>query len=205
MTQAVFSLLTDDETVFARFRLLADQWSIHRLAGPDGIAQQTAGRIIVIDSACRRLPPPSQPDWQAWSRKHPLIVASSTPNDDEGLSYLEAGASGYCHVFAPPATLRQILEVVASGEQWVGRSLLARLLRGLDKHHGLREGRWLAALSEREREVARLAASGESNLAIAQALNITERTVKAHLSSCFEKLEVTDRLQLALKVHGLKT
>ncbi len=85
------------------------------------------------------------------------------------------------------------------------RSLLSRLLKSIDRTRGLREGSWLNLLSEREREVARLAASGESNLAIAQALNITERTVKAHLSSCFEKLEVTDRLQLALKVHGLKT
>jgi DNA-binding NarL/FixJ family response regulator len=40
--------------------------------------------------------------------------------------------------------------------------------------------------------------------AIADALGITERTVKAHLKAVFEKLEVTDRLQLALRVHGVR-
>ena len=51
--------------------------------------------------------------------------------------------------------------------------------------------------------MARYAASGQSNAQIADALGITERTVKAHLSAVFEKLEVTDRLQLALRVHGI--
>lgn len=204
MNHSAFSILTEDETVFARFRLLSDQWTIHRLSAPASIATQANGQIIVIDTAHSKLPAPSHPDWRKWGQLHPLIIASSTANDDEGMIWLEAGVSAYCHAYAAPAAMRQILEVVASGEQWVGRSLLARLLKSIDRTRGLREGSWLTLLSEREREVARLAASGESNLAIAGALNITERTVKAHLTSCFEKLGVSDRLQLALKVHGLK-
>ncbi|NSL56679.1 response regulator transcription factor [Uliginosibacterium aquaticum] len=199
-----FSILTDDETVFARFRLLADQWVIHRLSGAASIPRQTAGSLIVIDSNAHALPAPGHPDWQSWSQQHKLIVASSLPSDDEGLAFLEAGVSGYCQAYAPPATLSQVLEVVASGEQWVGRSLLTRLLRGLNRQRAVQGEDWSSRLSEREREVARLAASGESNLFIAGALNITERTVKAHLSACFNKLDVTDRLQLALKVHGLR-
>lgn len=205
MNQNAFSILTEDETVFARFRQLGDEWAIHRLSGINSITQLKAGSIVVIDTSCRGLPAPQESGWPLWCQAYSLIVASSTANDEEGLRFLEAGVSGYCHAYAPPATLRQILEVVASGEQWVGRSLLNRLLRSLEKTRKQSETHWLSLLSERERAVARMAASGESNQSIADALNITERTVKAHLTSSFEKLGVSDRLQLALKVHGLKT
>ena len=52
-------------------------------------------------------------------------------------------------------------------------------------------------------EVAILAANGASNLAIARDCKISERTVKAHLSAVFEKLNLTDRPPLALRVHGI--
>lgn len=63
---------------------------------------------------------------------------------------------------------------------------------------------WQSSLTAREREVAKLAANGASNLQIGEACGISERTVKAHLSAVFEKLEITDRLQLVLKVHGIQ-
>ena len=63
---------------------------------------------------------------------------------------------------------------------------------------------WSAALSDRETQVARLVSAGASNKEIAENLLITERTVKAHLSAVFEKLGVRDRLQLSLRVNGLK-
>ena len=60
----------------------------------------------------------------------------------------------------------------------------------------------LAALTKRELEVARLVANGSSNKEIARQLGITERTVKAHVGAVFQKLNVRDRLQLALIVSG---
>ncbi|MBN9401292.1 MAG: helix-turn-helix transcriptional regulator, partial [Burkholderiales bacterium] len=54
-----------------------------------------------------------------------------------------------------------------------------------------------------ERDVARYVALGHSNQSIADSLGITERTVRAHISAIFEKLGVTDRLMLALRVHGI--
>jgi DNA-binding NarL/FixJ family response regulator len=56
----------------------------------------------------------------------------------------------------------------------------------------------LASLSAREVEVADMIRQGESNKRIALAMNISERTVKAHLSSIFRKLNVDDRLRLAI-------
>jgi DNA-binding NarL/FixJ family response regulator len=63
---------------------------------------------------------------------------------------------------------------------------------------------WSALLSEREAQVARLVAAGFSNREIADRLAITERTVKAHLTAIFEKLGLRDRLQLSLRINGLK-
>ena len=62
----------------------------------------------------------------------------------------------------------------------------------------------LESLSAREREVVHLASRGLVNKLIARELGITERTVKAHLKAVFEKLQVADRLQLALRVHGVR-
>ncbi len=58
-------------------------------------------------------------------------------------------------------------------------------------------------LTEREREVAKRAAQGAANKIIARELGISERTVKAHLSAAFDKLQVPDRVQLALRVNGV--
>jgi DNA-binding NarL/FixJ family response regulator len=59
----------------------------------------------------------------------------------------------------------------------------------------------LARLTKREKQVALEAAKGLSNKEIARNLNITDRTVKAHLASSFERLKVKDRLQLALMLN----
>jgi DNA-binding NarL/FixJ family response regulator len=56
----------------------------------------------------------------------------------------------------------------------------------------------LSLLTSREKAVAELVAAGKSNKEVARDLDITERTVKAHLGSAFEKLQVRDRLQLVL-------
>ena len=67
------------------------------------------------------------------------------------------------------------------------------------------EGHQLNDLTARELMVAEQVAHGASNREIAQRLEITERTVKAHLSAIFEKLEVRDRVQLALRMNNIPT
>jgi DNA-binding NarL/FixJ family response regulator len=56
------------------------------------------------------------------------------------------------------------------------------------------------SLSTRELEVANMIRQGENNRSIAEAMNISERTVKAHLSSIFRKFNVDDRLRLAIRL-----
>lgn len=91
------------------------------------------------------------------------------------------------------------------GGLWVGPELLARVIRAAvpaarADADALAAGALLAALSAREREVAEAVAEGLTNKVVAARLGITERTVKAHLATVFDKLGVRDRLQLALRV-----
>lgn len=204
MSRSALSILTDDETLFVRFRTLASSCAIHRLSNCRAIDELPAHSLIVLDTASCDLRSPPEPSWARRCLQHHVIIASSAPTDEEGLAWLELGASGYCHAYAAEETLRQVLEVVASGEIWVGRSLMGRLLKGIGMRHSPHSRNWTEALTEREREVALRAANAESNLVIAQALGITERTVKSHLTTIFEKLGISDRLQLALKVHGIR-
>jgi DNA-binding NarL/FixJ family response regulator len=164
--------------------------------------------IVWIDSSTPSLPPWSDDIWSFLfqHRKLRVLWASSAPTDDEAIPALDAGCSGYCHAYADATTLKNVLEVVQSGQVWVGPRLLQRLIRVA--HHAKTANQpasngWKAGLSTREIEVAVLAANGASNQQIGVACSISERTVKAHLSSIFSKMNVTDRLQMTLRVHGI--
>ncbi len=132
----------------------------------------------------------------------PLVVISLVPDQEHALAALAAGARGYCHALATPEMLRDVAAAVSHGGLWVGPELMNRLIRSLPaaavpKSNGAEND--LASLTDRERETAQLVASGFSNKEIARRLDITERTVKAHLSAIFAKLGLRDRLQLALR------
>lgn len=136
--------------------------------------------------------------------EYAVVVLSLQPDAHEGLAALELGARGYCHGLASAALLTEVAEVVRRGGLWVGPDLMQRLVIGLQ---GRLSGApratpapGLSALSTREREVAEEVAAGKSNKEVARALDITERTVKAHLSSVFDKLGVRDRVQLVLRL-----
>ncbi|WP_249975727.1 response regulator transcription factor [Vreelandella olivaria] len=136
-----------------------------------------------------------------------VVVLSYSPNDHEALRSLDLGARGYVHTLAAPEVLKQVALVVTNQGVWVGQELLAKVLGGSFKALQQRgegdrvlHGEHLACLTERERGVALAVARGATNKEVARQLDITERTVKAHLSAIFKKLAVRDRLQLILKL-----
>jgi len=133
-----------------------------------------------------------------------VIACSDNPDDNQGLEVLKAGVYGYCNTWIAAQQLERVIEQVMAGEAWVGRSLILRLIRDLatdSQPENVAAGHdVLAGLSEREREVAKLVGEGHSNKQIASVLDITERTVKAHLSSVFLKTGCKDRVQLALLI-----
>jgi len=131
-----------------------------------------------------------------------IVVLSNVPGDEEGLSVLEAGAAGYTNALAVPEVLRQVATVIENGGIWVGPNLLQRLITGMAARSTQLNSNQLDKLSSREKEVALAVAGGASNKEIARNLDISERTVKAHLTAAFERLGVRDRLQLSLLING---
>ncbi len=136
-----------------------------------------------------------------------LVLLCDEPDEAVVIDALAAGAAGCCNTHAAPEVIGQVALVVGNGGLWVGQSLLRQLVgstsRALAQKPRPPRDDWAKLLSERECQVARLVAGGASNKEIARQLDISERTVKAHLTSIFEKLSLRDRLQLSLRINGL--
>lgn len=139
----------------------------------------------------------------------PFIILADEPSESLVMQALEAGAAGCCNTHAAPEVLQQVAVVAENGGLWVGRTLMQHVLastqRILAQKEKPPEADWSSLLSEREIAVARLVAQGASNKEVARQLDVVERTVKAHLTAIFEKLHVRDRLQLSLRINGLRT
>ena len=137
----------------------------------------------------------------------PVVVMAATPNEAQAFRLMNAGAMGYCHVKSAPEQLREVALVVEHGGLWMPPELMQRFLalsmRVLPLEAPTEPE--LNELTSRELMVAEQIALGASNREIAEILEITERTVKAHLSSIFEKLGVRDRVQLALAMNNIPT
>ena len=137
-----------------------------------------------------------------------FVILADAPSEAITVQALEAGAAGCCNTYAAPDVLRQVDVVVANGGLCVGRSLLQHVLastqRILEKKAESAPHDWQSLLSGREITVAQLVGQGASNKEVARQLDIAERTVKAHLTAIFEKLQVRDRLQLSLRINGVR-
>lgn len=215
MTGTPQLLVSHDRELIAHWqRALPSSHSITLDSFPALMACKEAQSAIVwLDLSLPGLPDWSDSSWKTLlgaSTSGALIAADSNPDDDRAMAALDAGCAGYCHAFADPHTLGQVHEVVQAGQIWVGRHLMQRLLAGArlvktapQPTAAAPTPEWSANLTAREHEIAVQAANGASNQAIAAHCNISERTVKAHLGAVFSKLNITDRLQLALRVHGI--
>ena len=142
---------------------------------------------------------------QAVASDWPVVVLSPMPAESEAFQLLNAGCVGYCHVNAAPEQLREIALVVERGGLWMPPQLVQRLLALSVRVAPASEQARLSQLTAREKMVAEQVGRGASNREIAQALEISERTVKAHLSAIFEKMAVRDRVHLALAMHNIPT
>ncbi|HSC66982.1 MAG TPA: LuxR C-terminal-related transcriptional regulator [Cellvibrio sp.] len=129
-----------------------------------------------------------------------VVAMTALENPHEARQALEAGALGYVHYLAIPQVLDQVAQVIAAGGMWLGADLMRQLVLATARILPAQEAPLadLSQLTSREKAVAELVAAGKTNKEVARDLNITERTVKAHLGAVFEKLRVRDRLQLVL-------
>jgi DNA-binding NarL/FixJ family response regulator len=209
-------LVDDDALVRAGLRIILSSAEDIEVVGEadDGVRAVSAVRehhpdVVLMDirmtemdgitatAALRRLDQPPQ-----------VIVLTTFHADEQVLSALRAGASGFLVKDTPPGEIINAVRLVASGDAIISPAVTRSLL----DHFGASEAseaserrrlatRRLATLTDREREVAAAVGAGASNAEVAASLFMSEATVKAHVSRLLTKLDVTNRVQIAIVVH----
>ncbi|SEG52193.1 response regulator transcription factor [Marinobacterium lutimaris] len=137
---------------------------------------------------------------QAHDTKLLLLVLTDHPKTDQGREVIRRGAKGYGNTFVTASLLMEMVKVVKAGDIWAGpevlQSVLRQLLEQVDPPTETLVERF--GLSEREAEVLAEVMAGVSNKVAARRLDITERTVKAHMSAILNKTGARDRVELIL-------
>lgn len=144
------------------------------------------------------------------AQPHPprIIVLTTFDADDYVMDALASGADGFLLKDTPPAEIVSAIRTVAEGEAMLSPSVTQTVIRQFrsdashDRAASHREAEArLARLTEREREVAIAVGQGLTNAEIASSLFMSVPTVKAHVSRLFDKLDTTNRVQIAICVH----
>jgi len=130
------------------------------------------------------------------------IIVTGTGADDEAiLRALAAGAKGYVDEAASPSEFVQAIRVVNQGSVWAPRRVMSIFIDRVTSSPGKIFPAGRVTFTDREKEVLELLVAGRSNREIGQALQIEERTVKAHVAKLMRKVGVQNRI--ALSVHAI--
>jgi DNA-binding NarL/FixJ family response regulator len=138
------------------------------------------------------------------ARPHPpaVVVLTTFDTDDDVFRALDAGAIGFLLKDTPPAELLRAIRLAAAGDAMLSPSVTRQVIHRFtaeDRTQRRREAlARLDPLTEREREVLVQIGLGHANAEIATNLYMGEATVKTHVSHLFDKLCVTNRVQLAI-------
>ena len=146
----------------------------------------------------------------------PLIVLSGADPVADAQAVLRAGAAGFIPKSAISKVMLQAIRLVLAGGQYLPSQLMRLLDSGapgpdaatsvapqrVERKHTTEAGR-LAMLSQRQREVFALLAKGLSNKMIARQLNVTEGTIKSHVATIFDVLQVHNRVSAVAEARKL--
>ena len=135
-----------------------------------------------------------------------VVVLTMFEDDDSVFNAMRAGARGYVLKEASDDEMLRTLRAVALGEANFGPAIARRLTAFFgalpqDKPHLSRSQLVFPQLGDRERDVLNALAQGESNEAIARALNVSLKTVRNYVSNIFNKLQVADRAEAILRAR----
>jgi len=139
--------------------------------------------------------------------QHPAVaVIVVSANDDPRVvrRALDHGAAGYLPKSSGLDELRDAIRSVLACEQWLPRALRPAVSRAQSSAHDTQLAARLATLSPQQFRVLTLVAQGLLNKQIADALDVQERTVKAHLTAIFERLAVRNRTQAGVVLRELE-
>lgn len=141
-----------------------------------------------------------------------FLLLADKPDEKTAFQLLRCGGYGYSNTYISPALLIEAVNQIKNGEVWMGKRLTRFLSECLLEDLNNEDTEAVADqavirlthLTPKEKEVAKRVAHGCSNKCIANKLEISERTVKAHLSAIFEKTGIKDRVHLALLMSSHK-
>ncbi len=137
-----------------------------------------------------------------------VLVLTASDEKEEHVRAFRLGAKGVVLKDSARQTLMQAIHTVCAGQVWVDARMTGTLveeLAQLGPDSSAVVTRDENGLTEREREIVRLVATGQKNREVGATLSISERTVKTHLTNIFQKLGVRDRVALVMYAlrHGL--
>ena len=127
-----------------------------------------------------------------------VIALTSFTEDDKVFPVIQAGASSYLLKDVSPDDLVEAIRAVHRGEARLHPDIARKLMEQVAQQASPSRESRLENLTEREHEVIKLVAKGNSNQEIANILVISEKTVKTHVSNILGKLQLEDRTQLAI-------
>lgn len=136
------------------------------------------------------------------SPKTRILLFTASESKEDFVEAMKLGCSGIVLKNTPVELIAKSIRKVQSGEIWLDSNTTAAVMRqfatATEYTHQNGKFRERTLLSQREREIIVLIAQGYKNKEIAEKMFITEQTVKNHLHNVFDKLGVSDRLELAL-------
>jgi DNA-binding NarL/FixJ family response regulator len=130
-----------------------------------------------------------------------VLMVTMFDDDQSVFAAMRAGARGYVLKGATHEEMLRAIRAVGSGEAIFSPSIAARLMDFFTASRSTIPKEVFADLTDREREILGLIARGESNADIAEALTISIKTVRNHVSNIFSKLQVADRAQAVIRAR----
>lgn len=167
------------------------------------VVQQTEPDVVILDLRMPNLDGLSALQaLQQMNKRAKVIVLTASEDKNEFVQAMKFGCSGIVLKQTAPELIVKSIRKVNAGEIWLDSHTTAAVMRQFaapgDVIGGTAKGRERSPLSAREREIVSLVAQGYKNKEMAEKMFISEQTVKNHLHNIFDKLGVSDRLELAL-------
>lgn len=203
-------LIVDDHPLFRKgMRTLLDSMPETTVAGEATNGQEAVELALALrpDIVLMDLKMPQGGGLAAigqLSQKMPdarILVVTLFEDDESVFTALKAGARGYVLKDADEDEMMRAIQAVAQGEAIFSPAIASRLMDYFAATKTSPHAEAFPELTEREREILALIARGRSNSEIAGELSISLKTVRNHASNIFNKLQVADRTQAAIRAR----
>lgn len=208
---------SSDGALVTRFTKILGFYSTVASAGTlTGVMESVASarhHIVILDPEISGRGALEAADQIASVSSDTRIIMLDTPllPEEDQVALFKLGVHGFCQRDITSELLVKAVNAVVNGELWMPRALITRIIDDLARNRTQEATESIdsgdsvtSCLTPRELEVARMVHKGGNNKTIARKLDISERTVKAHLSSIFRKLNIENRLHLAIFFHNVE-